>query len=114
MSFPLKDVTFLPARLRQSTRHKAHRTLMDLGRERDHRMNRSYLKGANVDSLQAVLFAAGYNIRWLLRTIVKKAELFLRLLQAAGLTNFTDLQRELRGIFTVNPSNSSSRHRVVG
>ena len=78
----------------------------------DHRMNRCHLKGADGDSLHAVLCAAGYNIRWLLRMIVKKGlGLFLRLLQAAG---WTDLQRKLRGIFTVNPSNSGSMNWVVG
>jgi IS5 family transposase len=78
-------------------------------------MNRCHLKGANGDSLQAVLCAAGYNIRWLLRMIVKKGlSLFLRLLQAAGLTDFTDLQRKLRQILSVNPINSASMNWVVG
>ncbi len=68
-------------------------------------MNRCHLKGADGDSLHAVLCAAGYNIRWLLRMIVKKGlSLFLRLLQAAG---WTDLERKLRGIFTVKPINSA-------
>jgi IS5 family transposase len=36
--------------------------------------------------LHAVLCAAGFNIRWLLRMIAKKGiGLFLRLLQASGL-----------------------------
>jgi hypothetical protein len=35
--------------------------------------------------------------------------LFLRLLQAAGLT---DLQRKLRAIFTINPINSASMNWV--
>jgi hypothetical protein len=43
--------------------------------------------------------------------IKKGLGLFLRLLQAAGLT---DLQRKLRGIFTVNPSNSGFMNSVVG
>ena len=78
-------------------------------------MNRCHLKGAEGDSLHAVLCAAGYNIRWLLRMIVKKGlGLFLRLLQAAGLTYYTDLQRKLREIFTVNPGNSGFMHWVVG
>ena len=38
----------------------------------DHRMNRCHLKGADGNSLHVVLCAAGYNIRWLLRMIVKK------------------------------------------
>jgi hypothetical protein len=78
----------------------------------DHRVNRCHLKGSLSGSLHAVLCTAGFNIRWLLRMIVKKGlGLFLRLLQAAGLT---DLQRKLRGIFTVNPSNSASMNWVVG
>jgi IS5 family transposase len=35
-------------------------------------MIRCHLKGSLGDSLHAVLCAAGYNIRWLLRMIVKK------------------------------------------
>jgi IS5 family transposase len=78
----------------------------------DHRMNRCHLKGSLGDSLHAVLCAAGYNIRWLLRMIIKKGVgLFLRLLQAVGLT---DLQRKLRQIFTVNPANSASINWVMG
>lgn len=44
----------------------------------DHRMERCHLKGEQGDSLHAVLCAAGYNIRWLLRMIVKKGLAFLR------------------------------------
>ena len=81
----------------------------------DHRMNHCQLKGAEGDSLHAVLCAAGYNIRWLLRMIVNIGlSLFLRLLEAAGLTDFTDLQRKLRGIFTVNPNKSGFMNWVVG
>ena len=78
----------------------------------DHRMNRCHLKGSQGDSLHAVLCAAGFNIRWLLRMIIKKGiGLFLRLLQAAGLT---DLQRKLRQILTVNPTNSVSMNWAIG
>ena len=38
----------------------------------DHRMDRCHLKGEMGDRLHAVLCAAGYNIRWLLRMIAKK------------------------------------------
>ena len=38
----------------------------------DHRMDRCWLKGAEGDALHAVLCAAGFNIRWLLRAIVNK------------------------------------------
>lgn len=56
----------------------------------DHRMDRCSLKGELGDSLHAVLCAAGYNIRWLLRMIAKKGvpflqRLYLRLCQAAGM-----------------------------
>jgi len=37
----------------------------------DHRMDRCWLKGAAGDALHAVLCAAGFNIRWLLRAIAK-------------------------------------------
>jgi IS5 family transposase len=54
----------------------------------DHRMNRCHLKGKTGDWLHAVLYAAGYNIRWLLRIIAKKdlralLVLLLRLLRLA-------------------------------
>jgi transposase, IS5 family len=38
----------------------------------DHRMDRCWLKGAEGDALHAVLCAAGFNIRWLLRAIARK------------------------------------------
>jgi IS5 family transposase len=34
-------------------------------------MDRCWLKGADGDALHAVLCAAGFNIRWLLRAIAK-------------------------------------------
>ena len=55
----------------------------------DHRMDRCHLKGELGDRLHAVLCAAGYNIRWLLRMIVLKGlRAFLRLLQPARLSDF--------------------------
>lgn len=44
----------------------------------DHRMGRCHLKGEQGDRLHAVLCAAGYNIKWLLRMIVKKGVAFLQ------------------------------------
>jgi IS5 family transposase len=38
----------------------------------DHRMPRCHLKGSMSDSLRAVLCAAGFNIRWLMRMTAKK------------------------------------------
>src|SRR5690606_17796421 len=59
----------------------------------DHRMGRCHLKGESGDRIHAVLCAAGYNIKWLLRMIAKKGvrflhPLFLRL-RAAGATALT-------------------------
>jgi IS5 family transposase len=39
--------------------------------KQDHRMRRCWLKGSEGDALNAVLCAAGYNLRWLLRAIVR-------------------------------------------
>ena len=39
----------------------------------DHRMDRCWLKGSEGDALHAVLCAAGFNIRWLLRAIAGQA-----------------------------------------
>ena len=44
----------------------------------DHRMDCCHLKGETGDRLHAVLCAAGYNIRWLLRMIAKKGVTFLQ------------------------------------
>jgi transposase, IS5 family len=53
-------------------------------------MGRCHLKGETGDRLHAVLCAAGYNNKWLLRMIAKKgvpllASVFLRLNQASSL-----------------------------
>ncbi|QOJ23284.1 MAG: transposase [Gammaproteobacteria bacterium] len=51
----------------------------------DHRMNRCWLPGQLGDALHAVLCAAGYNLRWLMRAIhrlgIKNSLLRLALLQ---------------------------------
>ena len=57
----------------------------------DHRMGHSHLKGERGDRLHAVLCAAGYNIKWLLRMVAKKGVAFLqlaylRLCKLAGLS----------------------------
>jgi IS5 family transposase len=67
----------------------------------DHRMDRCYLKGEQGDRLNAVLCAAGYNIKWLLRMIAKKGVtflrgLYLRLCEAASVrSNWAQVLREL-------------------
>ncbi|MCY1546089.1 hypothetical protein D9M68_820660 [compost metagenome] len=64
-------------------------------------MGRCHLKGAQGDRLHAVLCAAGYNIRWLLRMIARKGvaflrRVYLRLCQAVGLSpNWLGMLREL-------------------
>ena len=56
----------------------------------DHRIDRCHPKGQTGDAIHAVLCAAGYNIKWLLRMIRKKAfRLPLVLLQALGLGHRT-------------------------
>ncbi len=40
--------------------------------KQDHRMGRCHLREESGDRIRAVLCAAGYNIRWLLRMILKK------------------------------------------
>jgi IS5 family transposase len=76
----------------------------------DHRMNRCHLKGSIGDSLHAVLCAAGFNIRWLLRMIAKKGiDLFLRLLQASGMGH---IGRQLREIF-IDKSAKSGAMRLA-
>ena len=48
----------------------------------DHRMDRCHLKGEMGDRIHAVLCAAGYNLRWLMRNLAKKhRKAFLALLQ---------------------------------
>jgi IS5 family transposase len=60
----------------------------------DHRMDRCWLKGSEGDALHAVLCAAGFNLRWLLRAISAKgikglllAFTLLRLLRAMAATS---------------------------
>jgi IS5 family transposase len=57
----------------------------------DHRMDRCWLQGALGDALHAISCAAGYNLRWLMRAIVRLGirPLFLRLLRCALLRPFT-------------------------
>ena len=51
----------------------------------DHRMDRCHLKGERGDRLHAVLCAAGYNLRWLMRAMVRLGQkaAFLRPLMLA-------------------------------
>lgn len=76
----------------------------------DHGMDRCHLKGAQGDRLHAVLCAAGYNIRWLLRMIAKKGvaflrRLYLRLCAALGVAlNWLGVLRELGSAALLQPT----------
>ena len=73
----------------------------------DHRMDRWHLKSAEGVALHAVLCAAGYNIRWLLRMIVKKGlGLLLCLLLVSGLAG---LFKRLAEIFGLNQLENSGQ-----
>ena len=62
----------------------------------DNRMNRCHLKGLEGDAIHAVLCAAGYNIRWLLRMIRKKGlGLYLALIKTLGLGGLLAEVREI-------------------
>lgn len=82
----------------------------------DHRMGRCHLKGEKGDRLHAVLCAAGYNLKWLLRMIAKKGvtfweHLFLRLLgheYRGGVQSLQDRMGALRRwLVTVSASQTS-------
>jgi len=71
----------------------------------DHRMNRCHLKGAEGDAIHAVLCAAGYNIRWLLRMIRKKCiRLYLSLIRLLS----------LGGLFVKNSATHKIEHLKRG
>ena len=59
--------------------------------KQDHRMERCWLQGSTGDALHAVLCAAGYNIRWLMRAIVRKriTILFARWIQRVWRADFS-------------------------
>ena len=65
----------------------------------DHGMQRCWLKGAEGDALQAVLCAAGFNIRWLLRAIARRdlARIFCALNFAGLLAAIRCVERLLTG-----------------
>jgi transposase, IS5 family len=78
----------------------------------DHRMDRCWLRGATGDALHAVLCAAGFNLRWLLRAIVRRgiSAVFLRLWAwwyAGGFPATAALRRLL------SPTKPSYRRHVV-
>ena len=78
----------------------------------DHRMNRCHLKGAQGDALHAVLCAAGYNIRWLLRMIRNKGvRLYLSLIRLLGLGGLNGL---IPKFFQLNHFEGVNRRQRIG
>jgi IS5 family transposase len=77
----------------------------------DHRMDRCHLRGQLGDALHAVLCAAGYNLRWLMRAVVRlglKVD-FLRLYFAALIAAITgSFMVATRGILGDTSSNELS------
>ena len=74
----------------------------------DHRMDRCWLQGKLGDALHAVLCATGYNLRWLLRAMVrlglKAAFLCILLLRLAS---------AMRGKFTTVDANTPHAKSVL-
>jgi IS5 family transposase len=60
----------------------------------DHRMDRCWLKGSLGDALHAVLCAAGYNLRWLMRAMIRLGlkVLYLRLILVAAIRVLKSIQ----------------------
>jgi IS5 family transposase len=76
----------------------------------DHRMDRCWLQGATGDALHAVLCAAGFNIRWLLRAIARR-DLRAAFLCLATLSPY--LARWLAGHQDQHIGGPSSIHRPL-
>jgi len=69
----------------------------------DHRMDRCWLKGAEGDALHAVLCAAGFNIRWLLRAIARLGLPGLLLALSAMALYAADMAKLLRNPRCASP-----------
>lgn len=78
-------------------------------------MERCHLKGETGDRLHAVLCAAGYNIKWLLRMIAKKGVTFLRRL-LLRLCTVVGVQRSWRPVLRTWPTGTPrwAQSRTVG
>jgi IS5 family transposase len=76
----------------------------------DHRLDRCYLKGQMGDAIHAVLCAAGYNIKWLMRMILQKGiKPFLRLFFAQALRAFFERLKKIAAQLQTNPFNHQPR-----
>ena len=63
----------------------------------DHRMDRCWLQGQLGDAMHAVLCATGYNLRWLLRAMVRLGLTAIYLRQLLLALRFVDAEKESRG-----------------
>ncbi len=64
----------------------------------DHQIDRCHHEGSEGNAIQAVLCAAGYNIGWLLRMIIRKGlGLSLCVLQVSGLAGLLQKSDEVIG-----------------
>jgi len=76
----------------------------------DHRLDRCYLKGQTGDAIHAVLCAAGYNIKWLMRMILQKGiKPFLFLFFAQEIRALFENQKTIAARFQTNPINQHPR-----
>jgi len=72
----------------------------------DHRLDRCYLKGQTGDAIHAVLCAAGYNIKWLMRMILQKGiKPFLRRFFAQALRAFFERLKKIAAQLQTNTIN---------
>jgi len=72
----------------------------------DHRLDRCYLKGQTGDAIHAVLCAAGYNIKWLMRMILQKGiKPFLFLFFAQALRVLFERLKKIAAQLQTNPIN---------
>jgi IS5 family transposase len=80
----------------------------------DHRMERCWLHGQTGDALHAVLCAAGYNLRWLMRAVVRLGlrAIFLRLCLLPLLTAVGRMHALAGSVWTVG-SATLLRHSPV-
>ena len=76
----------------------------------DHRLDRCYLKGQTGDAIHAVLCAAGYNIKWLMRMILQKGiKPFLFLFFAQELQALFENLKQISARFQTKPINHQPR-----
>jgi transposase, IS5 family len=72
----------------------------------DHRLDRCYSKGQTGEAIHAVLCAAGYNIKWLMRRILQKGiKPFLFLFYVKELHALIENLKQIAAQLQTNPIN---------